>query len=180
MFKINPLFRKVLLAVTLFAIGLTAFPLTSARAAGLADEGTPPQADNARLEQIWARELAAYDRAVTMLDKSGKFISKVQTIIDKANEKGWETAKLQTALDAFEDAVRDTRPILNSAGGTVNSHKGFGANGKVTDRAQAIETVKELGQHLKDARAAMGGTGKALREAIKAFRAAHRPATNTP
>ncbi|KAF0107028.1 MAG: hypothetical protein FD146_2138 [Anaerolineaceae bacterium] len=179
MSKIKTLTTKVLLAVTILAVGLTALPL-SARAAGLADEGAPPQADNARLEQIWARELAAYNRAVAMLDKSSEFIGKVQNIIDRANEKGWDTSALQAALDAFEDAVRDTRPILNSASGIVNSHKGFDANGKVTDRAQAVETVKALGQHLKDARAAMGGTGQALREAIKAFRAAHPPATNTP
>jgi ABC-type transporter Mla subunit MlaD len=90
---------------------------------------------------------------------------------------------VQTALDAFQAAVQDARPIINSANGIVTSHKGFDDSGKVTDRTQAIETVKELGQHLKDARAAMNGTGQTLRQAIKAFREAHRSTqvpTTTP
>jgi hypothetical protein len=178
--KLNTLSKKMLLAVLVLAIGLAALPLTSAHAAGLDQTNTPPQGDNSRLEKIWAREVAAYDKAEARLAKSNEFISKVQDAINKANAKGWDTSAVQAALDAFKSAVQDARPILNSANGIVNSHKGFDDNGKVTDRAQAIETAKELGQHLKDARAAMNGTGKALHEAIKAFREANPRPNKTP
>jgi len=180
MFKNNVISKKVLLAVLIFAVGLAAFPMTSSHAAGLGDESNPPQPDNTRLETIWARELTAYERAVTLLDKADGMISRVRDLINRADGKGWDASAVQTALDAFRNAVQDARPIINSANGIVTSHQGFDADGKVTDRTQAIGTVKELGQHLKDARAAMGGTGQALREAIQTFRAAHRPASTAP
>ena len=62
MFKINLLSRKVLLAVLVLVVTLTSFPMTGAHAAGLEEEKNPPQPGNTRLETIWARELAAYDR----------------------------------------------------------------------------------------------------------------------
>jgi uncharacterized protein YoxC len=181
LFKITALLKKVMLVALVLSIGLTALPLTSVHAAGLNEDGNLPagQPDNSRLEQIWARELAAYNRTEALLGKAEGFIGKVQLLIDKANTKGWDTSAVQAALNTFRSAVQDARPILNSANGIVNSHKGFDANGKVNDRSQAVETVKDLSQHLKDARAAMNGTGKALREDIKDFREAHRP-TTTP
>ena len=179
MFKINLLSRKVLLAVLVLVVALTSFPMTGAHAAGLEEEKNPPQPGNTRLETIWARELAAYDRAVALLARADGLISRVQDLVNKANEKGWDASSVQIALDAFKDSVQAARPIINSANGIVTSHKGFDANGKVTDRARAIETVRELGRHLKDARLAMGGTGLVLREAIKTFRQGH-PVTTTP
>jgi asparagine synthetase B (glutamine-hydrolysing) len=46
----------------------------------------------------------------------------------------------------------------------------------VTDRAQARETAKLLGQSLKEYHSVVGDPFKALREAVKAFREAHKPA----
>lgn len=184
MFTIKTISKKVLLAVLVLAFGLGALPMMDVHAASPTDETEPPesnlQPDNSRLEAIWARELTRYEKAVNILDKADEMISRVQTLISKANEKGWDTSPVQAALEAFETNLRDARPIINSANGIVTSHKGFDANGKVTDRAQAIESVKELGQHLQEARAAMGGSGKALREAVKALRAAHQPAPSNP
>lgn len=169
--------RKLSMAFVVLAVILAAIPLTTVGATGLADEGTPP--DNTRLETIWAKQLAAYQRAETMLDRSNGMIAKVQSWIGKANEKGYDTSAIQAALDAYQAAIRDARPDLNSANGIVTSHKGFDDSGKVTDATEAIESIKGLGQHLKDVRAAMNGSGQALREAIQAFREAHRP-TTTP
>ena len=80
---------------------------------------------------------------------------------------------MQAALDAFNDAIKDAHPIYESARGIINSHQGFDDNGKVTDAEQAKETVKVMGEKLKEIKEAMSGTGKALRAAIKAFRAAN-------
>lgn len=178
--KINVLSKKVLLAVMVLTISVASMPWTRASASGLADDTNPPQVDNTRLEAAWSRMLTIHDRMTTQLDHADEMISRVQDLINKANEKNWDTSAVQAALDAFQDGIQDARPILNSANGIVTSHKGFDNSGKVTDRDQAVETIKELGQHLKDARTAMGGTGQTLREAIKAFREAHRPATTNP
>jgi hypothetical protein len=96
-------------------------------------------------------------------------------LIDRASENGRDVTALQAALDAFEAAVQTARPQYEELAEIVDAHSGFDADGKVTDVEQARATVKELGAGLKDVKTAMGGKGKALREAIKAFREANKP-----
>jgi hypothetical protein len=147
-------------------------------AAGTNNTTEPPTSATdrtTRLERAWARELAIYERQGKLLDNAGTFVDRVQSLIDRANEKGLDPSAVQAALDAFETAVQDARPIHQSANGIVNSHKGFDENGKVIDAEQAKETIKELGQHLRDFRATMDGTGKALKDAIREFWKNNRP-----
>jgi hypothetical protein len=184
MSKLIPFFKKFALAALVLAIGLAALPASSASAAGLQDETTPPAnvvvpvpaRDNARLERIWARAQAAYQRQDDRLARADEFITKAQSLIDKANQKGWDTSAVQAALDALAAVIPAVKAAHDPGAAIIASHNGFSADGKVTDRAAAIETAKALVQVLKNTHAAMNGTGQALREAVKAFRDAHRPA----
>jgi hypothetical protein len=181
MFKMNALFRKIGLAALVLAIGLAALPFGGVSAAGLNDTATPPAdqtRSNQRLETLWAREQNIYQRQGNRLDKADEFIAKAQPLIDKANGKGWDTSAVQAALDAFAAVIPSAQATHDNGAAIVANHAGFDADGKVVDRASAIETVKSLHQVLMDTRTAMNGTGKALREAIKAFRDAHRPAAS--
>ena len=178
MFKITSIISKFILVVMILGIGLVALPVGEALASGAADETEPPVPPidrPLRLERIWARELAMYQRQGKLLDSADEMIERVQSLIDRATEKGLDASAVQEALDAFEDAVQDARPIHQSAHGIVTSHKGFDENGKVTDLEQARETVRELGEHLRDFHAAMDGTGRDLQAAIKEFFRANRP-----
>jgi hypothetical protein len=179
MSKLILFFKKFALAALVLAIGLVALPAASASAAGLQDQTTPPAnqpANNVRLEHIWARAQAAYQRQGDRLAKVDEFLTKAQSLVDKANQKGWDTSAVQAALNAFGAVIPTAQAVHDPGAAIIASHNGFDANGKVTDRAVAIETVKALSQVLKNTRAAMNGTGQALREAVKAFRDAHRPA----
>ena len=188
MSKLIPFFKKFALAAQVLAIGLVALPATSATAAGLHDETTPPATlpangvvpvpaqDNARLEQIWARAQTVYQRQSERLAKADEFITRAQSLIDKANQKGWDTSFVQATLNAFTAVIPVAQAAHNPGAAIIASHNGFDADGKVTDRDAAVETVKALSQVLKDTRLAMNGTGHALREAAKAFRDAHRSA----
>ncbi len=180
MSKLIPFFKKFALAALVLAIGLAALPAAGACAAGLQDETTPPAnqpANNKRLvEQIWARAQTAYQRQGDRLAKADEFLAKAQSLIDKANQKGWDTSAVQAALNAFAAVIPAAQAAHDPGAAIIASHNGFDADGKVTDRAAAAETVKALGQALKDTRAAMNGTGQALREAVKDFRDAHQPA----
>jgi hypothetical protein len=184
MSKLIPFFKKFALAILVIAIGLAAFPLTGVSAAASKDTSTPPTDQiriNPRLETLWAREQAAYKIEGNRLAKANDFITKVQVLIDKANGKGWDTSAVQAALNAFSTVIPAAQAAHNKGAAIIASHAGFDANGKVTDRITAAATVKALAQVLKDTRTAMNGTGKALREAIKAFRDAHpRPEAPTP
>ena len=165
------MFKKILLIALVAALSLAALP-TNAYAVGLNEGTNPPERPELteeRLETIWQKELAAYER----LGRAEKITERIQTLIEKANERGLDTAAVQAALDAFNAAAKDAHPLYESMKGIINSHQGFDADGKVTDMDKAKETVKKMGASLREIREITGESGKALREAIKAFREAN-------
>jgi hypothetical protein len=170
----NNIFKKLILAVLTTALVFAAFPVTSAFAQG----ENPPKGElvNAKLEQVWARQLKNYEKIGKGFDDNDAQIAKFQIRIGQAAANGKDVTALQAALDAFESALKSSKPIYDSMNGIVNSHQGFDANGKVTDAEKAKSTVKEMRTKMLDLKSAMGGTGKALHEALKAFREANKPA----
>ena len=182
MFKMTSLFKKFALGALVLAMGLAAFPVLGASAASLKDQTPPPasQPDNSRLETVWAREQTIYQREGDLLGKASGVISKIQTLIDKANAKGWDTTAVQAALNAFSSAIPAAQSAHDAGAAIISSHAGFDANGKVTDRTTALATAKSLRDVLQNTRTALDGTGKALRQAIKALREAHHRPTATP
>jgi len=186
MFKTNLYVKKITMIALVLALGLAAIPAASASAAGLSDQTNPPasQPDFSRVERAWARAQAVYTREGARLSKADEFIGRAQTLIDKATQKGWDTSAVQAALDALSAVIPAVQAAHDNGSAIIANHDGFDGSGNVTDRSTAIITVKALVQVLKDTRSAMDGTGKALREAVRTFRKAHRPdqgtSTNTP
>ena len=184
MLKITSIFRRTVLLALVAALTLTALPVTSVHASGPGDPTDPPadetrQVSNERLEQAWVRLQRIYERQGRILKRADEVVERIQSLIDRMNENGKDTAALQAALDTYAKALKDAHPIYESAKGILNSHQGFDADGKVTDREKAIETLKDLRDKLWEIRHIVGEPGKALREAVKAFRDANRPA-DTP
>ena len=178
---IKMFFKKSVLLALVAMLGLASLPLVSVAAQGSNDPTPPPpaakgQVSNDKLEKAWAHQLKIYNR----MGKVDEAIGKVQKLIDRATAKGKDASAVQTALNAFKDAVKNAQPIYESMKGIINSHQGFDANGKVTDPTQAIQTVKAMHDKIQAIRTAMNGTGKALHEAIKAFRTANPRVTKTP
>ena len=174
-------FKKTMLLALVAALAVASLPFVGVSAAG-ADDPTPPQGPvtHEKLEQVWARQQQAYEKLGKGFDRADEFTANAQQLIDRAKANGKDVTALQAALDAFEGAVKAAHPIYEGGKGIINSHQGFDANGKVTDAEKAKETVKSMGEKLKEIKAAMNGTGKALREAIKAFREANPRPTKTP
>ena len=178
MFIFTPLLKKIVLAVLILMIGLVALPAASASAAGIYDETTPPSRETdptGRLEQAWERLQQAYTNQGVRLGKASEFISGAQALIDMANARGYDTSAVQAALDAFSAFIPAAQAVHETGAAIIASHPGFDDGEKVTDHATAIQTDKTLGHVIKETHTAMGGTGEALREAIRAFREAHRP-----
>ena len=171
------IFKKTMLLALVAALAVASLPFVSVSAQG-ANDSTPPAGEitNEKLEQAWARQLKAYER----MGKAKEFAAKAQQLIDRASAKGKDVSAVQAALDAFNAAMKDAKSIYESAKGIINSHQGFDSNGKVTDATQAKETVKAMHAKLQEIRTAMDGTGKALHEAIQAFRAANPRPVKTP
>lgn len=175
------LFKKTIMIALVAALAVAAMPFAGASAMGNADPTPPPAGDisKEKLEQAWARQLKAYDRLGKGFEHTEEFIARVQGLIDRASENGKDVTALQAALDAFAASIESARPIYESAAEIVQSHNGFDDKGHVTDVEQAKETVRAMGEKLKEIKAAMNGTGQALREAIKAFRHANPRPTPT-
>ena len=174
------IFNKTVLIALIAALALVSLPLTSVSAMG-ANEPSAQQGvvSNERLEKVWARQLKVYERIGNGFDRSDAFIEKVQALIDRASANGKDVTAVQAALDAFEAAIKDAHPVFESAKGIINSHQGFDNDGKVTDADKARETVRTMVEKLKEIKDAMAGTGRALHEAIKAFREANPRPVNT-
>jgi hypothetical protein len=163
-------FKKSILLALVTALGLASLPLVNVLAAGQSDPTPPPQTQltNDRLELVWARELRVYNR----MGHFDELIAKAQRLIDRAKANGKDVSAVQAALDAFATQWKAAKPTYESIKGIVNSHQGFDENGKVTDPEKAKATVKEMREKFKEIRDTLNGTGKALHEAIKAFREA--------
>jgi hypothetical protein len=171
--------RKTVMAALAAALALAALPLSGASALSPAEPPAPPaggQISNEKLEQAWAREQRIYEKLGKLFDNSDSLLEKVQGLIDRAAAAGKDVSAVQAALDAFEAAIKQARPIYESGKGIIASHQGFDQDGKVTDAEKAKQTVQDMRAKLKEIHTALGGTGKALREAIRAFREANKPA----
>ena len=182
MFKLIPFIKKITLAALVLAIGLAVLPTFGASAAGLDNQTALPSnqaVNNTRLEQVWARAQAVYQRQGDRLSKADTFIARVQSLIDKATAKGWDTSAVQDALDALTAVIPAVQAAHDPGAAIIASHNGFDASGKVIDRTAAIATAKSLVQVLKDTRTAMNGTVKELHDAVKAYRQAHPHTANT-
>jgi NAD(P)H-dependent FMN reductase len=174
--KLISVSTKVLLVVLLAALGLAAFPAAGAAAAGPAEEGNPPrQIDTARLEQAYDRLADWYTYQSTWMGNADANIARIQELINKAGERGYDASAVQAALNAFTAVLPDAMAYNQQAGAILSTHAGFDENGAVTDPAAALETVRSLQAALKSAHDTMNGTGQALKDAIRAFRDANRP-----
>ena len=175
------IFKKTMLFALVAALAVASLPFVGVSAAG-ADDPNPPQGPvtNEKLEQAWARQRQVYERLGKGFDQADEFIANARQLIERAKDNGKDVSAVQSALTAFEAAVKAAHPIYESGKGIINSHQGFDADGKVTDLEKAKETVRSMGDKLKEIKAAMNGTGKALREAVKAFREANPRPTKTP
>ena len=179
MFKITTPLKKTILAVLVLAIGLAIFPVTGVSAANL-DDQTPSQPKNLRLERVWMRQQAIYRHQSEQLENSSTYNTRVQDLINRANENSWDTSDLQNALENLGAVIPAIQAAHEPGAAIIASHAGFDATGKVIDREDAITSVKALGQVLKDTHTAMVGTGKALRQALRDFREAHPRPISTP
>jgi hypothetical protein len=168
--------NKIVLTILTAALVFAAFPVTRA----FAQEQNPPkkgEITNEKLEELWAKQLKVHERLGKMFGAEGDArIAKIQSLIDKAKANGKDVSAVQTALDNFKSAVKTAKPIYESTNGIVNSHQGFDANGKVTDAEKAKSTLKEMRAKGQEIKSALGGTGKALMDALKAFKDANKPA----
>ena len=176
-------FRKSLIVALLAALSLAGLPFEGAAAQTAQPPATalPVQPSSQRLQTAWAREQTAFARIGAILDRASGLISRIQSRLDKAQAKGKDVSAVQSALNAFAQAVKNVQPIYAQMQTLVQAHAGFDTSGNVTDPAQALQTVRDFhAQALQFRQAGLREAGKALRQTIQELRQRNQPATPSP
>jgi murein L,D-transpeptidase YcbB/YkuD len=150
-------------------IALATLPLPA-----YADEGTPPApADGSTgkaLNRIYQRELTVLGNQTDRLGRISEIITKVQDLIDEVASQGKDVAPLEQALATFQTQVASAQSEHDQANSILQSHQGFTADGQVTDRAQALLTVRQAAQALRDCHRTLVQAVGDLRMALRQWR----------
>lgn len=168
------LFIKLVLITLVVAVATAALPV-SALAADSHDDPQPGKGNDRiqrlekRLEVAFARMQLVHQRQADMLARTDEMLRKVEKLLSLAAQKGLDASSVEKALADFQVALPAARKAHDQAGAIIATHAGFDDQGKVTDSAAAGETLKALDGAFKSYRAALDGSGRALREAVRQF-----------
>ena len=146
MSKLSVLWRGTAIA-TVIALALASFSMTSALAAGSTTTATSAQVANRNLDENWKAELSA-------LRFDGSVLSRVDRLLEKFGSAR-RTADVVERGKVEPLAFKDFSLALSKAEAVVSAHTGFDASGNVTDQAQALKSVQELGSLLDQVRGAL-------------------------
>jgi septal ring factor EnvC (AmiA/AmiB activator) len=171
----------VALTALVTAFGLMAFsPVTPVLAQNSGISLQPKQQDYSRLEEIYQREQTALAKLEGLLSKGEDAISRVEVLIDRGNANGLDTSVLSAALSTFESSLATAQSAFNSASTILASHTGFNGSGKVMDRAEALQTLKEAGAALKRTGSILIDARSILKAVVQSWIQANRGAFNDP
>ncbi len=139
-----------------------------------ADDGNAAGTAGQGLEKAYKYEQQWLAVQQERLSKTGEIAAKVQAFIDAQKAKGKDTSALEAALATYHQQIATAQGQHATAESILGAHAGFDADGHVTDRALAKQTVKEARQALADAHRTLQQAGQDLRSALKAYRVANK------
>ena len=131
------------------------------------------QARSERLEQAYVREQQWLSTQQENLNKMSSAADKVQQFITAQQGKGKDVSALQAALATFKSQIAAAQASHAAAATVLGTHSGFDANGKVTNAAEARQTLLDARQSLHDAHIAMRQAVRDLHRALRAWRQAN-------
>ncbi len=140
------------------------------------DNPARPTPNGANLELFYARELLVADRQGEALRRTGEAITRVEGLITRLQGEGFDTADLEIALGTYRSGIAAAQSAHDEAAVILSAHAGFAADGHVTNLAQALDTVRTAGQFLRETHLKLRAANLDLRQALRAWHEAHRPA----
>jgi len=181
--RIAKLGGMVLAMVMTLAVALGGL-LSAPAASAYADTGTLPVTQTGgrideRLARLYEREQHWLDLQADNLDHANEGVTRAQARIDGAASsalkgQGKDTAALEAALASIKEQVTAAQTAHDEAANILATHAGFDDSGKVTDREQARQTVRDAGDALRDAQLALKQARLDLLKAIHDWRKANR------
>mgnify|MGYP000554321194 CR=1 FL=1 len=130
---------------------------------------------NALLENALRRERNWLAHQRRVLDRATETADHLQELLQAARDEGKDVAPLEALLQAFRDRLDESREALDAAAAMLETPKGFDADGRVTDRQDARDTVVEAYRALSEAHRLLAQTVRDLRRDLRDWRREHRP-----
>jgi hypothetical protein len=146
---------------------LIAMPIGAAHADPLTQDG-------ARLENLLKREQILLSNQQERLNLANQIIAKADQWIADLKNRGKDTAGLETALATYKSRVAEAQTYLDTAKGVLDARAGFDADGKVTNRTDALKTVVEAGHLQRQFHLAITQATVDFRAAVLAYRQANK------
>jgi hypothetical protein len=170
--------RSALLPIFLVSVLLATTTSFAAPGPAFADPATPPAAGQklaakVRLEKTLQREQLALARLLVRLERATSRTTKIQKVIDNQKSKGKDTTALVAALASYNTSIASARTQYDTAKGLLDAHAGFGANGQVTDGAQARDAVKAVAQAEMKVRKTLREANRGLLQVARDYRKAN-------
>ena len=171
-FVVSTILLSMLVVVFAFPAAVQAAATQDAQAepAAVALDEAQPEQEGAFLEHLLLREQLALDNQQNRLTLSRSVADTTQVYIDNQKEKGKDTAALESALDAFNQAIDEAEVDHAAAASVLASPAGFDDARQMVDRAAALDTLRSAGQSLRQAHWKITSATIDLRMAINAYR----------
>lgn len=138
-----------------------------------ADPGTPPAEQGKvgdALEKLYQRQLKMLDQQKEQLIRAHNLLDKAQDFIDEQKVQGKDVTKLEKAVAKVEEQIDRAQAAHDEAAKISDVHAGFDADGKVTDPAQARQTVTQAQKSLREAQHILTTVTAQVRRVLDHFR----------
>jgi uncharacterized protein YlxW (UPF0749 family) len=180
--------KKVSILVSIPFLMITMLLLSAFVPPPYAQNVTPtpkfPKVDDHRdqvLKNELKREQTWLNTQQNHLDKANQAAAKAQELIDAAKSEGKDVAALEAGLAVFKNQISSAQSAHDVACGILSTHAGFDADGNITDRDAAHQTIISARQSLENAHKMIDQAVRDLNRVVKDWKRDHQSGqTTTP
>lgn len=133
-----------------------------------------PTQDPIHLSNLLEREQLAFSNQAVRLEMSDQVAQTTQAYIDDQKAKGNDTTSLENALASYKVSVDTAQGFHDKAASILANPAGFDADGNVTDKETARQTIHTAAQNLRQVHTNLTNAALTLRAAVKDYRAANK------
>jgi Sec-independent protein translocase protein TatA len=161
------------IVVVMFALSAFAVPSTYAQGTNPPTTPTKPADTEKYGEKLLERIKTNLAEMKAHLAKANEVVTKAQETIATAKSKGADTTKAEAALATFTSEVAKAQASYDAAQKLFDTHPGF-ANGAVTDKELAKQTVTDLAKNLREAQQTLAKASREFQKAAKDIRSENK------
>jgi hypothetical protein len=130
------------------------------------------QRDNATIERTLQAQLRRIKVQDQRLKRADQFAGTVDRVTQQQKSQGRDVSQIERALASYRKGIADARTAWNTANDLLKKPAGFDASGKVTDAAQAQNSLRESHAAMQKVSRLAWNAARDLRSALGRYRSA--------